>query len=191
MLHLRPSCSLVLLLSVPSFVACGYGDHARDNNGCYGPGNGSYAASTSVEQATIDTDQALDVDPGAGAGAFIEYDTGGTYHVSTSCDVAQGNPCYWDILVTPLNCAAIQNVAAVDLESDDSVSVDAGNQVHLVAYTDKDFDGFTLQTDPGAGIELDALLDNGAANRYLFWVGDGALHTGAPSNPVDLLPSSP
>jgi hypothetical protein len=180
-----------LLLSVPSFVACGYGDHAHDGNGCYGPGNGSYAASTTVEQANIDTDQALDVDPGAGAGAFIEYDTGGTYHINTSCDVAQGNPCYWDILVTPLNCAAIQNVAAVDLESDDSVSVEAGNQAHLVAYTDQDFDGFTLQTDPGAGIELDALLDNGAANRYLFWVGDGALHTGAPSNPVDLLPSSP
>ena len=39
--------------------------------------------------------------------------------------------------------------------------------------------------------DSDVLLDNACGNRYLFWVGDGALHSGAPSNPIELLPSAP
>lgn len=181
--------SLVGLLSTASLcAACGYGDHMHhDGYGDpYGPGPGP--ATGSVEQATIDTDQGLDVEPGAGAGAFIEYASGGNYRVTTSCDV-QGGSCAWDLLVTPLDGATIDAISPLDLESDDSLSTGAG-QVRFVASTGSDFDGFTLQTDPGAAIEVDALLDGGAANRFLFWVGDGALHSGAPSNPVDLVPSS-
>jgi hypothetical protein len=59
-----------------------------------------------------------------------------------------------------------------------------------VSRTGQDLDGFSFQTEPGAPIELDVLLDNGPGNRYLFWVGDGALHSGAPSNPIDLIPSA-
>jgi hypothetical protein len=81
-------------------------------------------------------------------------------------------------------------VAAFDLESTDSVTLGSGNQVRLVARTGKDFDGFSFQTDPGAAVQIDALLDDAPGNRYLFWVGDGALHSGAPSNPIDLVPSA-
>jgi hypothetical protein len=191
MLHFRPSCSLLLGLSLPLFVACGYGDHMHDGNGYYGPGNGSYTppASQTIEQATIDVDRAVDFETGKGPGVYIEYDAGGSYRVDTSCDGPPRSPCYWDILVTPLDGASVLGVAPAALESDDSVAIGSGNQVRFVAYTDDDSDGFTLQTDPGASIEVDALLENSAANAYLFWVGDGALHTGAPSNPVDLIPS--
>lgn len=185
---LRFSRSLAVVASLPLFVACSYGDHHRGGH-YYDDGYGQPPPSpdVTIEQATIDTDETLDVDPGVGAGAFIEYASGGTYRITTSCDAANGD-CYWDIVVTPLDRATLQSVAPIDLESDDSVSL-GGNQARLVAFTTSDFDGFTLETEPGAAIEVDALLDNGAANRYLFWVGDGALHSGAPSNPVDLIPS--
>jgi len=184
----RPSSRpLLALLAVPLFAACGYGDHRSDRDGYsdYPP-----PASATIEEATIDTDQLLEIAPGDGAGAFVEYETGGTYHVTTSCDVGQGGDCYWDIVVTPLADAALLSVSPFDLESDDSVTLGSGNQLRLVANTGKDLDGFSFQTEPGAAIELDALLDNGAGNRYLFWVGDGALHSGAPSNPIDLVPSA-
>ena len=190
-----PACSsrlLALLLAVPLFVACGYGDHTHDQPfegyGCGGYGCGAATPSQTIEAATIDTDQLLDVAPGK-AGVFIEYTAGGSYRFTTSCDVVQGNACVWDLLVTPLDGAPVLGVGPVDLESDDSVGIVSGSQARLVAYTGKDFDGFTLQTEPGAVIELDALLDNVAANPFMFWVGDGALHRGAPSNPVDLVPS--
>lgn len=186
---LRPAWCL--LLALPLVVACGYGDHTSHHDGSNGR-NSYYtpppATQGNIESATIDADQLLDADPGAGAGAFIEYESGGIYHVTTSCDAGQA--CNWDIVVTPLDDAALLGVAPVDLESDDSVTIGSGNQVRFVALTGKDFDGFTLKTDPGAAIEVDALLDNAAANRYVFWVGDGALVSGAPSNPVDLVPSA-
>ena len=188
MLQYRSSRLLLALLSLPSFVACGYGDHRRVEDDDYYE-NTPDAPSATVEQATIDADQLLDVEPGAGAGAFVEYETGGTYHVTTSCDVASGADCAWDIVVTPLRGAPIKNVSPFDLENDDTLGFGATNQLRLVAYTGDDFDGFSFQTEPGAALEVDVLLDEGAANRYLFWVGDGALHSGAPSNPVDLVPS--
>jgi len=190
----RSSCSLVLALSVPSLVACGYGDHRHDGNGYYAPGNGSYTASPpasqTIEQATIDVDRTVEFAPGA-PGVYIEYSAGGGYRITTSCRNTPSNPCYWDILVTPLDGASVQGVAPEGLESDDSVTIGSDNQVRFVVYTDSDPDGFTLQTDPGAAIEVDALLENSPANSYLFWVGDGALVEGAPSNPVDLVPSGP
>ncbi len=183
----RPSRLLLALVSLPLFAACGYGDH-HHGDGYYN--NPPPISSGSIEEASIDADSPLDIEAGAGAGVFVEYESGGLYHVTTSCDVGLGGACYWDVIVTTLDGATVQSVGPVDLESDDSLSFGARAQVRLVAYTDEDFDGFTLQTDPGAAIELDALLDNVAANRFMFWVGDGALHSGAPSNPVDLVPSA-
>jgi hypothetical protein len=194
MLLERFSCRpLLALFAVPLFVACGYGDHPPNQDHPY-EGWGGYTSDPTppraIEEAAIDADELLDVDPGVGAGAFVEYESGGTYHVTTSCDVGQGADCYWDIVVTPLDDAAVSSLSPVDLESDDSVVLGSGNQLRMVAYTGSDFDGFNFQTDPGAAVELDVLLDDAAGNRYLFWVGDGALRSGAPSNPVRLVPSA-
>ena len=86
---------------------------------------------------------------------------------------------------------AILSASPADLEGDDSLSFGSGDQLRLVAETGRDFDGFVVETEPGATLEIDALLDGGCGNRYLFWVGDGALHSGAPSNPMRLTPSAP
>ncbi|HYJ09629.1 MAG TPA: hypothetical protein VEX18_11485 [Polyangiaceae bacterium] len=141
-----------------------------------------------VESATIDADEALEVEAGVGAGVFIEYEADGTYHITTSCDSPESGECFWDILATPLDDALVLGLSPLDLENDDTVGIE-GNSVRFVAYTETDFDGFTLETDAGAGLRVDVLLDEACGNRYMFWVGDGALHSGAPSNPIDLIPS--
>jgi hypothetical protein len=192
MRSLRHPRSLIALVSLPLLVACGYGDH-RHHDGYddgYSPPPGGQPPTDvgTIESAIIDTDQTLDFESGKGAGIFVEYESGGTYHVTTSCDVDQGD-CFWDIIAMPLDRAEVKSVAPADLESDDSVTFGAGNQVRLAAYTLSDFDGFTLKTEPGAALEIDALLDDLPGNRYVFWVGDGALRSGAPSNPMDLVPS--
>jgi hypothetical protein len=188
MSFLHRSRSLVALLFALPVVACSYGsDGHHDYDDDYEPGVGG-SASQPIEQATIDVDQLLDVEPGDGAGAFIEYEAGGTYHVTTSCDVAENGECYWDIVITPLDDSPVLSVSPIDLEGDDSLSLGESNQLRLLASTGKDFDGFSFQTDAGAAIRVDALLDDAPANPYLFWVGDGALRSGAPSNPIDLVP---
>lgn len=191
MLAYRSSRSLLALVCLPLGAACTYGEHRHDDyydDGSAGPYTPPPAGD--VESSTIDVDQLLDVSPGEGAGAFFEYETGGTYHVTTSCDVDNGGECLWDIVIVPLDDKPLHVFAPYELEQDDSLTFGYGNQLRLIAYTGRDFDGVDFQTDPGAAIQVDALLDDGAANRYLFWVGDGALHSGAPSNPVNLIPSA-
>ena len=181
--------ALALLLAAP-LGACGYGNDSHHYHDDYADdGVGPVVECGELVEAVIDADEALDVEPGAGAGAFIEYESGGTYHITTSCDAVESGECYWDILVTPLDNAPVLALSPLDLEDDDSLSLAQASSVRLLAYTDTDFDGFTLQTDPGTALRFDVLLDQGCGNRYLFWVGDGALHSGAPSNPIDLIPN--
>lgn len=187
---LRSSSLALALLTVSFLSACGYGDSRRYYDDDYYDDPNPPPPSGPIEQAVIDTDQLLDVEPGEGAGAFIEYESGGTYHVTTSCDVTSGVDCLWDIVVTPLDGAPIYTIAPFDLETDDSLTFGEVNRLRLIAYTGDDFDGFDFLTDPGAAVEVDVFLDDGAGNKFLFWVGDGAVHNGAPSNPVDLVPSA-
>jgi hypothetical protein len=176
---------LPAFVALPLLAGC-YGDRVHHHDDGY---SNTPPPSSVIEQATIDTDQTLEFDADSGAGVFIEYQSGGTYRVTTACDTTRHGDCYWDILATPLDGAGIKSATPIDLESgDDSVSF-ASDTLRLVALTGKDFDGFTLQTGPGAVLEVDALLDNAPANHFFFWVGDGALHSGAPSNPLDLVPS--
>jgi hypothetical protein len=168
--------------------ACGYGDGSGRDHHYYS--DEPISCSDVIEQSTIDTDELLDVDAGDGAGAFIEYEAGGVYHVTTSCDSDNGGECYWDIIVRPLK-GPVVSAAPLDLEDDDQLRFGADDTVQLVAATARDFDGFSVEVEPGIGLEVDVVLDGACGNRYLFWVGDGALHSGAPSNPIDLIPSAP
>jgi len=162
------------------------------NSGGY-PSADCPSPSTPV-QSTIDADRQIEVDAGQGAGVFVEYQTGGHWLLRTSCDTAKSAmPCKWDVIVTPEDKRSISNVVAADLEPGDSVIAYPGDDVsyQLLATTGSDIDGFSFDSDPGAGIRVDAYLDDQCALAFFFWVGDGALHSGSPTNPVDLIPSAP
>jgi hypothetical protein len=179
---------LVLLPALLAATACGYGSHSGDR---YGNDSGADSCGTNVERGVIDTDALLDVEPAVGVGVFVEYTSGGRWHVFTSCDTDEsGYDCVFDIIVQPLGQSRIAGVSPEGLESqDDSLTILGADKVELVSRTDYDFDGFTLDTDPGAGISVDAFLD-GSCTNYVYWVGDGAVHDGAPSSPIEFVPSA-
>ena len=145
-----------------------------------------------LASATIDVDRQIDIDPAGGAGVFVEYAAGGHWHVRTSCDTGKG-ACAWDILVSPDTGHALSNVTPEALEVNDSLRQYDDPRYpetwQLKASTSSDLDGFTFDTDPGAAVQVDALLDGSCAVNYFYWVGDGALHSGSPSNPLTLVPS--
>ncbi len=144
-------------------------------------------------QTWIDVDAQISTHPGEGAGVYIEYATGGHWHLHTTCDVMKDDtPCAWDIIVTPEDGRSISNVAPEDLEADtDSVRPYPGatRSDQLVAETSDDLDGITFDTEPQTAIAVDALLGGVCALPYFFWVGEGAAHTGSPSNPLVLVPT--
>jgi hypothetical protein len=180
--------ALLLLAS-----ACSYDNgHVRRVHPSGGAFDSSCSSSTPA-QSTIDVGRSLeDIDAGQGAGVFVKYSEGGHWQLTTSCDTLISNSnCAWDVIVTPEDGSSIENVVASDLEPDDSLGLYAGDQLsyHLVASTGNDLDGFTFDSDPGKAVMVDVLLGDTCALPYVFWIGDGALHPGAPTNPLILIPS--
>ena len=146
---------------------------------------------TAIIETPIDTGATLaGVDPGLGAGVFIEYAGNGDWYFFTSCDTQVSlAPCEWDIWVTPLS-GEIIDFAEDALETTDFLDVYT-DQAHLQASTSNGFDGFWLGLDPGAGVEVEVGLDGDPEAHYVYWVGDGVVHAGAPSNPIRFTPSTP
>jgi hypothetical protein len=139
----------------------------------------------------IDADQGMAQTPGQGAGAFIEYQSGGEWYVYLTCDSNRpgGVPCDWDIQVDLLG-GWWSDLTAAELEPNDYLA----NEVWgpwLVAETTGDVDGFYFAAEPGATVSFDVLLDGQDGNGYVFWVSGGAVNPGAATNPVDLQPNQP
>jgi len=174
--------------------ACTYdnGDARRilDQDPGGGPGGNACGPETPV-QTWIDVDAQIDTRPGEGAGVFVEYAAGGHWVVRTTCDIENGTPCAWDIIVTPEDGRSISNVQPENLEATDSVGTypQFPRSYQLIAQTSGDLDGFSFDTEPQSAVSVDVFLDEACALPYVFWVGEGAIHTGAPSNPIVLIPT--
>jgi hypothetical protein len=174
---------------IPDEVLPGGGGNGGGGNG------GGGAADCGPEEAVqtyIDVDAQIETMPGEGAGVFVEYKKGGHWVLRTTCDTLKNNvPCAWDIIVTPEDGRSISNVVPQELESSDSVGTypKFPRSYQFVAETAGDVDGITFDTEPQTAISVDVFLDGACALPYVFWVGDGAVHTGAPSNPIVLIPT--
>lgn len=142
---------------------------------------------------TIDTDMALDAKGGDGVGIFVEYSSGGRYRIWTTCDTISSNQtCPFDIYVSVDTQSVVSSITEENLEGTDSVFSQQGQgAVDLHFDTNSDYDAVVLDVTPGAILRVEAYVDGIGQPRFIYWVGDGFLHQGAPTNPVDLQPSKP
>jgi len=189
---MRSSLLLTLPLLVVAFSACQYDDSDDPYYGDdYGTGYGS--CSDTPLRGTIDTDAAFEVDAATGVGLFVEYQQGGRWLLYTTCDTDVSDfACSFDIIVKPVGSSPILALYPDDLElADDSVTLFGEDTVEFLATTDIDTDGVFIDTDPGVAISVDVLLDGDCANDFVYWVGDGATHAGAPTNPFEFEPNAP
>lgn len=181
------------LLAIPLLVfatACTYGDDDYYDDDVYVPPDA--ACDDDVVTSAIDADAALEVAPAEGVGVFVEYQSGGRWIVYTSCDTdVSGYDCLFDVVVRTLDGATISAIAPDDLERQDRLELIGADVAQLESLTARDFDGFSLDTEPGAALSVDVLLDEGCGNSYVYWIGDGAIHEGAPSAPLWLEPNQP
>jgi hypothetical protein len=188
---------LVRVIPVLALLALGgcYYEEVHHHHDCdyYGDcGNGGYTPPADVVKSTIDTGAQMSaIDPGQGAGAFLEYQGQGRWHIYTSCDTElSGTACRWDIIATAMTGDAPTAIEAENLEGSDWVGWYDAQSAQLVAETTYDFDGFLFDASPGATVRVDVYLDGQPAPRYIYWIGNGGLHQGSPSNPIDLTPSA-
>jgi hypothetical protein len=190
----RALLALMALAAVQS--ACVEPDSYDDRDG-YGP-----RPLGDVAELTIDAGEGLVLDPGEGIGVGVEYGGDGRWALTLVCDTnLSGAACFFDVLITSDGSSqGVDDVTASDLESGDEVFSPDPFAVELRAATDTATDGVTFTTSPGATVRLSALLydpvlgsdvDWNDDPRVISWVGSGAIHRGAPTNPVDLTPNRP
>lgn len=158
--------------------------------------DGSYYEPRTVDEAppvraTIDTDAELvDRNPGRGVGVFVEYHSGGEWRVDVACDTAISMvSCDWLVIAEPLE-GQLSSVVLHDLESSDEFEV-LPTSIGLDSTTSDDVDGFSFRSEPGAVVSLFTALDGYSESRFVYWIGDGAVHGGAPAVPLELQPNAP
>jgi hypothetical protein len=146
-----------------------------------------------IMQFSVETDKVLESPAGEGIGLFVEYATGGIWRLWTTCDTNYSNVgCKFDIAASVDTSSKIDIAEGSELEGFDSVDALDDGSVAFHAETASDFDVMTLETTPGSILRVEILLDGASAERFIYWVGgDGFLHEGAPTNPVDFKPTLP
>ena len=145
-----------------------------------------------VFEVEIDTDEQIDVDPGVGAGAFLEYRSGGRWELFTTCDTLISDYlCDYDIFVSVPLGQELERVRGLELERSDEIAHLERGVMRLLLLTGTDFDRVSFRAPPGETLRMDVLIDGIVDPEIVFWNGYGALQFAAPSNPLDLTPSEP
>lgn len=154
-----------------------------------------------IAELTIDAGATLALDPGRGIGVAVQYAGEGAWSLTSTCDTSvSGASCLFDVVATTLEDATIWSFDGRGLEADDVLWQPDPYSVQLELLTEADEDVAIFSTAPGVAVRVSVLLydpvfdspfDWSDDPRILSWVGGGAVHQGAPTNPVDLRPDRP
>lgn len=162
-----------------------------------GGGTAGGGASTAL-LVDVDPNQTLMVKPGQGAGVFIEYQTGGHWSLSWTCDTSlTGLACDY-VLDVSVASGAIANLAGQTLEATDGVVQTGPQKVEATTTTSTGLDSMTFDTTPGAVITVGATVNGqlyiNSGQSFMFFVQNRQVNGGYQnpvSNPLMLEPSSP
>lgn len=148
-------------------------------------------------RAFIEADELLEAPPGEGAGVFVEYESGGRWHVWATCDThLTGRACHFDILARAAN-GSIRNVAGDALSRRDSLIQDCADTVQLFLTSRADISGMFFEAQPGTTVVFDVLVDGVPYPELVYWYGsfretdESDVRYGAPGNPIALTPLQP
>jgi hypothetical protein len=95
----------------------------------------------------------------------------------------------WDVLVYPGADGAVGDFTSQGLETGDAVGYELDGTLHFITVTGTDTDALLIAATPGTPLLFEVYLDGYCASPYVFWIGEGAVHGGAPGNPLELTPS--
>lgn len=196
---LRVATVAALLSSV---AACVYDNDPPRPMDAYGPpappppSGGSVpppAATPAPMLVEVDTDQTMTAEPGMGVGVFIEYGTGGKWHVWWTCDTSKtGQSCDFAVGAS-VATGTISDLDASELPGG-FVETQAPSRVAARATTRMEVHGIRFTTEPGAVLTVEASVGGVLDGAFLFFVQDGKInggYTGKLTNPLELQGKTP
>jgi len=182
---------LFLLFVAGTLTACGDGSSYD-----YVPLGSS--GTPAIRTDSIDTGATLGPEEaqGQGLGVYVEYATGGAWHVFTVCDTARSSlACQWDIVASVAK--GTLDTASADIDrGDELLRVDDG-AVRLLLTTSSETDSVHLTSDAGASLQLDVTLDGNSDPAYALGLvnyvpaATPLVAAQADSNPVVFAPAEP
>jgi hypothetical protein len=170
----------------------GSGSGGAGGSGSSGPyGTSSSGAATQPLLVQVDTGGTLVATPGNGIGVYVEYQSGGHWRVSWTCDSSLTNLSCSYVVDASVGTGTIANPASDGFQGGDSLSQASPRQIEAVATTTTDEDAMLFDTTPGMPITLTVSLN---APVSFFFVQNNLVNggwKGALTNPLVLQPLAP
>ncbi|MCL2822571.1 MAG: hypothetical protein FWD57_01135 [Polyangiaceae bacterium] len=174
---------------------CAYDCYDCRYDGCYDPPVSPNPPSNTLDAkpvvADIEVDGVMQKAGGDGIGVFIEYSQSeelGFWTVSTACDTdTSGYVCQFRVYLKPKGTGGwLEYVSKMgaswthesDYDGRMTTSVQTGTSVDRIVFSYS-----ALQP-----VEFTVYLDNKPEARYTYWMDQGRVHYGAPTNPIQLCP---
>jgi hypothetical protein len=155
-----------------------------------GSGTGGTTIGPSPVLVEVDTNAKLQADPGDGVGVFVEYATGGKWHVFWSCDTNQtSRTCDYQVRVRPT-----QNKLTDVVDDSGAAIATVGGEIAMRREIGAQNDGVKFVADPGSVITLEVTLDGQSKDVLFFFVQNGKLNGGYEgnlTNPIKLQGKTP
>ncbi|NOU29881.1 MAG: hypothetical protein HOO96_18405 [Polyangiaceae bacterium] len=183
---------LALAAAILSTLATGCLINVDDN-----PPPPTYTSSTPDPQpvkptapilARLDADKTMNAKGGDGVGVFVEYQSGGHWHVWWTCDTSlTGQACTFTHQITG---GPFRNIKS------EGAGRDANDSIATTSTVTSGVADMFFDTDAGATITIQSTVagaDN-ADGRYFFFVQEGKVNggfAGRLSNPLQFQPTSP
>jgi hypothetical protein len=180
-------------LALAGFLAGCIADSSSDSPVQVSPSSSGTAGSPPSQPllADVDTNATLVTTPGNGIGVYVEYEAGGHWKLSWTCDTAITTlVCNFSVDAS-VEVGAITNPSVDGFGSTDTLTQTSSTQIEGVTSTTSGVNTVLFDTTAGATIEVSVRLD---APVSFFFVQDGQVnggYKGALTNPLFLRPTSP
>jgi hypothetical protein len=142
----------------------------------------------------VDPDKTLTAAPGQGVGVFVEYQTGGHWHVWWTCDTTKTSlNCVFDVKGS-VDSGALANVQAEAFEPADTLSSPSAQSFEAKTTTTTAVDGVRFDAPLGATLTVDAAIGGLRDGSFYFFVQNGQVnggYTGRLTDPLKFEASTP
>jgi hypothetical protein len=156
-------------------------------------GNNEPPPSTQPLTVVVDTNQTMNVQGGQGVGVFVQYTTGGHWHVFWACDTAlSGLPCDYSLTITG---TSIANAKTSQFEQTDTLDTATSDKLVATTHVTTGIDGVDFDAQPGADMKIDLMMSGLKTGEFFFFVQNGQVNGNFPSDkltdPLIFEPSTP
>jgi hypothetical protein len=148
---------------------------------------GVVTPSTTPLLVEIDTGRTLNADPGQGVGIFVEYASGGKWHVWWTCDTKKtSSSCAFDLQIRS-ESGDLETIHSEGVLAGDSVNSSDTRTINAMSNTGDNLVGVRFEAPAHGIITIDATVGGTRDPAYFFFVQDGKPNggfTGALTNPL-------